>query len=698
MVKQESVSLNYQNGMLHVNGSPIVTISADYPYYRDTPENWEDRLTKLRDQGVKIVSCYIPWRHHQLSKESQPDFTGQSQPNRNVMGFLNTCHELGLWVIAKPGPFIHAETNYGGLPDWVCPLADAEIEPFLRADDSPATWQGKRMQADAKPESWPLPAPFAPTFMPQVQTWLKAANREVIEPNLYPNGPVIMTQIANEGIYSDGPSSPRDYDFSASSLALFRGYLAEQYGDLDTYNQAHNSAFATWDAINPPREWQAGEQPADLLPYIDWGGFQAYHIQEVFRLWGECLTLEVPMMQNINPPAGAPGGRDRWMMRLQPENWPNIHYGFTNWIGDVSSDASARDRYLFIAKRATGINLEENWGFSKLYDMSYEDACTSFHQTLLALAGGATGFNVYTGVGTANWDDNLDNVQERPYPAASPITAEGEVTPKAEVMGAMAQFFNAHGTEFLACQPEHAAAWGIYQPYAAIGAWAESDTDSAAMPQSGYSMGQFQSQLHELQQDYGLVDLHTATADDLVAYPVIALHGSQFMARSIQEKLAQYAAQGGKLVISGEIPTLDEHFAAVDVLSAQQDQITQQAALDMATVVGSNASVRHVSGDSNLWVRSHPTADVHYVVMLAPASSQDAAQFEVKLGSQWHTLNIQTTRGGGAVLRIADGAITDALVKGTNYYRNHECAPFVTLDEQRLALEHVGDLVVVNPQ
>ena len=50
---------------------------ADYPYYRDSVDDWHDKLEKLKQLKINVVTCYIPWRHHLLNLESNKyDFKG----------------------------------------------------------------------------------------------------------------------------------------------------------------------------------------------------------------------------------------------------------------------------------------------------------------------------------------------------------------------------------------------------------------------------------------------------------------------------------------------------------------------------------------------------------------------------------------------------------------------------------------------
>lgn len=228
-----------KNGTVYLEGKPSYFSSAEYPYFRDRVENWDNRLEKLRNCGVKVIACYFPWRHHELliNGERHFDFTGCTRDNRNVVRFLQLCQEKGLLVVAKPGPFIHAETNYGGLPDFVCPLNSHEIEAMLDHRGRPVTWPGSDPSDDGKSaKPWPLPAPLDPVFLKNVQHWFKRVQEEIMSGFTYPEGPIFLVQLANEGIYSNAQRPPWEYDYSNSSLEYFRQCLREDYGSLSKHN------------------------------------------------------------------------------------------------------------------------------------------------------------------------------------------------------------------------------------------------------------------------------------------------------------------------------------------------------------------------------------------------------------------------------------------------------------------------------
>ncbi|HTZ43605.1 MAG TPA: beta-galactosidase, partial [Jatrophihabitans sp.] len=95
---------------------------GEYPYYRADPAHWAGNLGELRGAGVDVLTCYLPWRLHEYPDGAgySYDFTGTRAAQHDVARLLRLAQQAGLAVVLKPGPFIHAEVQLGGLPDRLC--------------------------------------------------------------------------------------------------------------------------------------------------------------------------------------------------------------------------------------------------------------------------------------------------------------------------------------------------------------------------------------------------------------------------------------------------------------------------------------------------------------------------------------------------------------------------------------------------
>lgn len=115
-----------------INGKKTTILSGAIHYFRVVPEYWYDRLAKLKACGFNTVETYMPWNLHE-KKEGQFCFEGLL----DIEKFIETAKEIGLYVIVRPGPYICAEWEFGGLPSWLLAKDGMQLrcqnEPFLNA-------------------------------------------------------------------------------------------------------------------------------------------------------------------------------------------------------------------------------------------------------------------------------------------------------------------------------------------------------------------------------------------------------------------------------------------------------------------------------------------------------------------------------------------------------------------------------------
>jgi len=104
-----------------LNGKPFRILSGALHYFRVLPQQWEDRLLKLKAMGLNTVETYVAWNVHEAERGCFR-FDGAA----DLVGFIRLAQALGLYVIVRPGPFICAEWEFGGLPAWL--LNDPEME------------------------------------------------------------------------------------------------------------------------------------------------------------------------------------------------------------------------------------------------------------------------------------------------------------------------------------------------------------------------------------------------------------------------------------------------------------------------------------------------------------------------------------------------------------------------------------------
>ncbi len=163
---------------------PFRILSGAVHYFRVHPGRWADRLRKARLMGLNTVETYVPWNLH----EPRPgEFTTAGL--LDLPRFLDSAVDAGLHVLLRPGPYICAEWDGGGLPAWL--LAEPDIR--LRTTDS--------------------------RFLTAVDRYLDALIPRVLPYLSTAGGPILAVQVENE--YGAYPGVSDD------ERAAYLAYLAD---------------------------------------------------------------------------------------------------------------------------------------------------------------------------------------------------------------------------------------------------------------------------------------------------------------------------------------------------------------------------------------------------------------------------------------------------------------------------------------
>ncbi|MDB5053556.1 MAG: Beta-galactosidase-like protein [Bacilli bacterium] len=694
--------IRMENGILYVQEKPQFLLTADYPYYRDSVENWADRLERLKRCHINVISFYVPWRHHHVGDII--DFEGVLSPNKNVKLFIKLCREKGLSVLLKPGPFVHAETDFGGLPDFVSPEYNESIDPMLNASGEQRKWHKV------------LPSPTDPQYNKWIQEWFELVDRELIQPNQYPQGPIIALQILNEGIYSDAQHVVTDYDYSVTSIKMYQQFLEEKYETIAEYNRLHGTKLKSFFNVLPVSEMKSISNLAEVLLYKDWAEYQSYYMSYLYSHWGNFIKSDLPYILNLNPPHDREQGYDDWLNRLEIEKFTNQNYGFTNWIGVVSHDTSAFNRYLLLTKRGRGPNLEENWGFSKLYDSRYKYTAIPFFQTIMAVAAGATGYNIYTGVATDQWDDNIDTLQQKPYPDCSPITEQGELTDKYFSLKLLNRFFLDFGSELMESASSAPLTWGIYNGYSQLGCWGLESEIKSLGKKSVYAgrngFDHFQNIARQYNIDYSMVNI--AESDVPVdKHPMLVLVGGFFMDEKTQRNLVRYVKSGGILNLTHDVPALNENFEPCTYL--REEIFGGLEPTDGEYLYGkgkvlytsdnlfaaAEASKKFISlleehlpasflirSDAQVWIHSHPHKNVQFVFVLG--LDDQVKNYNIQYLQT--SIQVRLPVKSSCIIRMENGLISAGVIKGIHELEQSAEAPYISDGKQMLKAEQACDL------
>jgi beta-galactosidase GanA len=129
-----SQQVTYDASSLLIGGKRVFITAGEFdPWRTPSPSLWLDDLQKMKADGYNAVTVYFDWDYSSPSPGVY-DFGGV----RDMNEFLNMAQEAGLYVIARPGPYINAETDGGGIPSWVLNAPNGyrtDSQPYLSASE-----------------------------------------------------------------------------------------------------------------------------------------------------------------------------------------------------------------------------------------------------------------------------------------------------------------------------------------------------------------------------------------------------------------------------------------------------------------------------------------------------------------------------------------------------------------------------------
>ena len=570
-------SVRLERRRLLVDGRPRILMAGEVHYFRLHREDWPDRLDKLVASGCDAVAVYMPWLVHETT-DGRIDLTGETSPYRDLVGFLDLAAARGLLVIARPGPFVMAELKNEGIP-------------FRIYDEHP----------DAVPRGWDgVPAPsrtldyLEPGYLADAERWYAAIMPVLAERRLSRGGPVVAVQLDNEvGMLSWVTNTPELSDRFLTGLA-----------DRVQQTTGREAAIARF-----------GADPKDLDAWIAWfraggtGGTEeqqlAVHhaigdhhrdryatylrrLHEVARADG---VDDVPFLVNLH---GTGGGRGRTFpigisqLSRAYAGVPQMTSGSDHYLGELTVE-NVPDLYVINTfmesvhdadQPLTSLEFEAGTGdygedLSRLVSPETTELktrlCVAQGNRLISYYLFAGGHNPPLDSRVGDGNDRIAFTGER-HGFAAPVDPEGRLTATYDTVTSAVRAV--HGAEHLLADmdPEHDDVVLAYVPDHYLTEYAH-----AASPRRRHLVVELERFRGMGTRDilaralvlggfsFTSVDLSAADLDP--RGPVVALASPPVLGRAVQERLAAFVAAGGRLLLHGVLPALDDDGSPCTVLA-----------------------------------------------------------------------------------------------------------------------------------
>jgi beta-galactosidase len=237
--------------------------SAEIHYFRVSKKYWSVCFERIKKAGFRIISTPIPWNLHEISV-GEFDFNGETDSRTDLVVFLELAREFGFKVILKIGPYIGAEWENGGYPDFVL-----ENQDLLARDP-----QGNVVTISEQREfqKIALPSFDHPSFKNHYKRYINALN-EILKHYIYPKGPVIVIQLGRKtslNFFTD----PFQLDYNSYIIqSRYPAFLKEKYKEIKKLKSAYQIKSKNFEEFQPPKDTEI-KKPAELLRFLDWIDFK----------------------------------------------------------------------------------------------------------------------------------------------------------------------------------------------------------------------------------------------------------------------------------------------------------------------------------------------------------------------------------------------------------------------------------------
>jgi len=485
-----------------VNDKPLFLLSGEVHYWRLAPKSWKDILKKVKELGLNMVATYICWQFHELEPNNY-DFTGETNPRRNLKAFLEFLKEMDFWIIIRPGPYIYSEWINFGVPERVVPFHRLHTE-----------------------------------FKKEALHWMNAVTN-FLKPYFATNGGRIILLQADNEIHPFINFYGEQLGLS-NEPGLFQEFLEQRYKNIANLNHLWKTNYSNFSQVRCfDNQSTIDCRKIDLTRFLLWYTKEvANWMTQTYRKFG----VDIPIYFNLDTIGVQPWpGLERIGNISAPDYYPtnefenrtDEHHHFLASMRYVASYSCLPH----IAEMESGIWHGWHYMTGALTPNHYRLFCIS------ALLAGASGWNWYMLVNRDNWYMSPINEWGRERPELFPVFKQiVEVFKKLDPtsiarccdIGIMVDFL-----QQAVCSKQNDISSGLYA--------------GEELLKSFYETGI----------DYKLYDLNYSECKK----PVLFYGGEKWLSTGLQQKLLNYIQEGGHLVIIGNPPVFDDNFQESNLLN-----------------------------------------------------------------------------------------------------------------------------------
>lgn len=549
--------IQFTQRSFEIAGRTTFLIAGEMHYFRTPKQDWLGRMELFKAAGGNCISTYIPWAVHEPIEGSFLFETGDGI--HDLEAFLEVAKSVGLYVIARPGPYVGSELKYGGIPAWVC-----ENNPDIQAQ----TIAGKSIGTSSISYLHPL-------YLEKARRWFQEICPRLARHTVQHGGPVAMVQLDNELMGFHIWRGSLDYNpvgmgFGKSS-GRYTEFLHTRYNGIKALNEAYKTNFRTFETVVPLPLSQCSSFH-DLRRAKDYLEFYLGTVAEyadILAGWVREHGIEVPLNHNS---AGA--DMDSLFLEVSRSQGKGFLLGTDhyynlgqNWGPNNPTPQRAVDIFCSLEMlRMMGYPpavLEMQGGSPYDWPPIRAEDCAAWYWTNLAY--GMKGSSYYIFTGGLNPPGLGDTSNSYDYSAA--IGASGEIRPLYTVQKQFGKFLQKNAWLAGAQQESDFRVGMDFDAPRAVQYWKYEEDQLFSYPASwefmrkGLLTSSFCAGLSPSLCDLGSDQWMRGDQMPLV------VPASSCMATEKQERIVRFLQNGGRVLIAPTLPAFDDKFQPSTVLS-----------------------------------------------------------------------------------------------------------------------------------
>ncbi len=514
---------------------------AELHYFRIDKRYWSICFERIKRAGFRIISTSVPWNVHQ-DNSKYIDFSGYSDPKKDLVVFLELAREFGFKVILRPGPWVAGEIPYGGLPKFLF----NDIKIFARD----ANGMEIKLPNTYGVEGGYLPSYLHRNFQFHLKNYFKAFI-DITKNYIHPRGPVFMVELDYETSFGR-LLEPDKADYNPEVLSqYYPQFLENLYKDIKKLNGRYKEKNNDFTAVEPPRKFT--ELTLDQYPkVVDWFKFREYMlnayleiIEDIFKSY----TVEPLFFRSLyfRPNDLLPA------FNLVPEDRSPF----------LGSNVFPEGSYFDLVNKARFLKAEYGFAFATSFTSGRAAADPKREAEMSPIQNNHRHFYFAAGLSSGYKGLNHYMFVDRDRWYGAPLHNDGTVSDGYEVAKRFNQTISTIGFEEMDFNPEIAVMGNrLYN-------WLRY---TSAKKGFEYIRRLLDESVAGVCRDFMRLKLHYGIRENrdfesMKSYKLIFLPTTEIMAVREQEALVELSKAGVHLVLCGVMPRYDEEFKECQVLA-----------------------------------------------------------------------------------------------------------------------------------